>query len=32
MENFGVAMGVSAGFDVAREFLPDLFDRKRGSD
>jgi hypothetical protein len=32
MENFGIAMGVSAGFDVAREFLPDLFHRKRGSD
>jgi len=31
-ENFGIAMGVSAGFDVAREFLPDLFHRKRGSD
>jgi len=32
MENFGFAIGVSAGFDVAREFLPDLFHRKRGSD
>jgi hypothetical protein len=32
MENFGIAMGVSAGFDVAREFLPDLLHRKRGSD
>jgi len=32
MDNFGIAMGVSAGFDVAREFLPDLFHRKRGSD
>jgi hypothetical protein len=29
--DFCVSMGVSAGFDVAREFLPDLFHRKRGS-
>lgn len=32
MENFGIAMGASAGFDVVREFLPDLLHRKRGSD
>jgi hypothetical protein len=28
MENFGIAMSVAAGFDVAREFLPDLFHRR----
>lgn len=32
MENFGISMGVTAGFDVMREFMPDLFHRKRGSD
>jgi hypothetical protein len=29
--DFGVSMGVSAGWDVAREFLPDLLHRKHGS-
>jgi hypothetical protein len=28
MENFGIAMSVSTGFDVAREFLPDLLHRR----
>ena len=28
---FGISMGVSAGFDVAREFVPDLFHRMHGS-
>ena len=28
MENVGVTMGVAAGFDVMREFLPDLLHRK----
>jgi hypothetical protein len=29
--DFGVSMGVSAGWDVAREFLPNLFHRKLGT-
>lgn len=28
--NFGIGISVAAGFDVAREFLPDLLHRKRG--
>lgn len=30
--DFGISMGASAGFNVVREFLPDLFHRKQGSE